>query len=136
MRRAAAALVALVALGLAGCADAPPAPLSAPTPTTLEGVYWRLDELAGEPQAAGVSLTFDGDRLRGEGPCNRYFGGYLVEDDMLAVGAVAATRRACPNLALEQRYLASLTEVQTYRIEHGALTLFDREGAPLMRFRG
>jgi heat shock protein HslJ len=132
MRRTAA----LVALGLAGCADAPPPPLGAAAPTTLEGVYWRLTEFMGETAEPGVSLTFDGDRLRGEGPCNRYFGAYVRENDAIGVGAVAATRRGCPNLGFEQRYFAMLTEVKDYAIDHGALVLFDADGAPIMRFRG
>jgi heat shock protein HslJ len=111
-------------------------PLGAAAPTTLEGVYWRLTEFMGETAEPGVSLTFDGDRLRGEGPCNRYFGAYVRENDAIGVGAVAATRRACDKLELERRYFVALTETKSYEIDRGALTLFDGENRALMRFSG
>jgi heat shock protein HslJ len=126
----------LALLALAGCAAEPPAPLRH-GPETLEGVYWRLAEFDGEATDGGVSLTFDGERLRGEGPCNRYFGGYVLEDEgALGVGAVAATRRACDKLELERRYFVALTETKSYEIDRGALTLFDGENRALMRFSG
>jgi heat shock protein HslJ len=129
---------ALVALTVAGCAEAPPPALTRAEPKPLEGIYWRLSALGGEEPEPGVSLTFDGERLRGEGPCNRYFGGYVLDEGVaaLGVGAVAATRRACPRLDFEQRYFALLTEVKGYRIEHATLTLLDAEGAALMTFEG
>ena len=130
MRRLAAACAAMAG-GLAACA-APPPP--APPPGALQGVLWRLERLGGDPAPSGVTLAFGEGELRGAGPCNRYFGGFAREGARLALGPIAATRRACPGLDAEQRYFASLTEVASFVREGGRLEMRGPEGAPLLVF--
>jgi len=70
--------------------------------------------------------------VAGFGPCNRYFGAYRRDGAALSVGPIAATRRACADLALEERYFAALTDVTGAAVEGDTLTLRDDGGAALM----
>jgi len=122
------ALAALAALALAGCATPPP-PAAAPS---AEGATWMLSRLGEEAVTAPVSFTVTGERVAGFGPCNRYFGAYRRDGAALSVGPIAATRRACADLALEERYFAALTDVTGAAVEGDTLTLRDDGGAALM----
>lgn len=130
MRAPCSVLAALAALTLAACAaGAPPAP----PPEPFRGV-WRLVELDGAPAAFPITLTVGAARVEGVAPCNTYFGAWSRTGDALTVGPLAATRRACPDLALEQTYLGLLTDTASAEGGGGALTLRDAGGRPLMRF--
>lgn len=126
---------ALAILAVAGCAATAPAPEPG-APPALEGVLWRLAEFDGAAVNTDVTLAVADDRVRGAGPCNRYFGGFAQEGAVVAIGPVAATRRACPRLELEQRYFAALTEAASAEVAGHRLTLLDRNGAALMAFEG
>jgi Heat shock protein len=129
-RRAASALAAAAAL--AACAAPAPQPAG---PPALQGVLWRLDRLNGEPVEPVITLAFGAEELRGAGPCNRYFGAWAQEGDRLALGPIAATRRACPDLDLEQRYFAALTDVAAFSGDRRRLVMRDAEGEARMEFR-
>jgi heat shock protein HslJ len=128
---AAAAAAALTA----ACAGAPPPPAS--PSAGLSGTGWSLATLAGEPVSAPVSLRFDGDRVEGRGPCNRFRGGYQEGPGAaLRIGPVAASRAACPDLALEDRFFGALTDAARADLAPGVLTLSGADGAPLMTLTG
>jgi heat shock protein HslJ len=123
--------VALVAPLLAACA-APPPPAAAPS--GLVGTSWRLTEFVGEAVARPVTLNFEGERARGEGPCNSYFGAWRLDGAAVEIGPVAATRRACRDLSFEQGYFGALTDVASADIGAETLALRGADGAVLMRF--
>ncbi len=125
-------LLALAALGLAGCAAAPPPAAPPAAATVTEGATWMLSRLGDEAVTAPVSFTVKGERVEGVGPCNLYFGAFRRDGAALSVGPIAATRRACPDLALEERYFAALTDVTAARVEGDTLTLRDDGGAAVM----
>lgn len=125
MRAAPALILAVLS---AGCAA--PTPPAAPD---LPGV-WRLVELDGAPAGFPITLTLGADRAEGVAPCNAYFGAWRREGAGLSIGPLAATRRACPELALEQTYLGLLTDTAQAEVGAAALTLRDAEGRTLMRF--
>ncbi len=126
--------LAAAALALSACAAAPPPPV---IPATLAGTGWSLAALDGEPVAIPVTLSFEGDRATGRGPCNRYFGAWAEgPGDALAIGPVGATRMACPDLALEDRYIGALTDVARADRAENSLTLYGADGAALMVLTG
>lgn len=119
----------LLILPLAACAAPPP-----PAPTLI-GPTWMLVELANAPVTVPISLTLTGERASGAGPCNTYFGAWRGTAEGVSIGPVAATRRACPELPLEQSYFGGLTDAAEAVIDGATLTLRDAGGAVLMRFR-
>jgi heat shock protein HslJ len=73
-------------------------------PDTLAGSNWTFVSIGGTPVTADrpTSLAFDGTRFSGSAGCNRFGGGYTVEDRVLTAGRLAATLMACPGPAMEQ----------------------------------
>lgn len=127
-----ARLAAPALLTLAGCAAEPPV-AAAPTPAAADGSSWVLKEFAGGP-APRASLTFEGVRVTGAGPCNGFFGDVVREGDRIAIGPIAATKRACPELEAESAFLGALTDAWRAAIVDGDLVLYGEDGKALMRF--
>lgn len=126
----------LLALPLAAaCAMEPMTPAEAPAAPPLSGSTWMLERLGDAASPVPVSLSFVDGRLSGEGPCNRYMGGYEQTGAALDIGAVAATRRACPHLDIENRYFGALTDAAAVEVAGDTLVLRAADGAELMRLR-
>ncbi len=113
----------------AGCAVSAP-PASAP----LDGSAWVLTELDGA-SAPRASLSFDGARASGVGPCNSFMGDVSRVGGGLAIGPVVATRRSCADEAREVRYFSALTDVARAEARGETLVLRDEAGVALMRFK-
>ncbi len=84
----------------------------------LGGVEWVLTHFGWKdpaPPEPAITLVFEGERVSGSSGCNRYFAGVKAgkEPGELEIGAVGATRMACPEdqMALEGRYLEALGRV-------------------------
>ena len=94
---------------------------------------WMLLTINGEAIQPGVTLDLtDPARLSGQGPCNRWFARQTAELPALAVVAIGATRRACAELALEQRFLLVLSDMTLARISQtGTLVLTGPEDQSL-----
>jgi len=76
------------------------------------GHVWNLIEMNGAPVSTIITLTFpEPGKLTGDAPCNRYFGVMWGDYPWFRADRIASTRRACPNLALETRYLQTLRTV-------------------------
>ena len=72
---------------------------------------WRLIELNDQPFEAKVTLTFpEAGRIAGNAPCNSYNGSMTVPYPWFEAGAIAATKRACPDLAAESSFFTALEE--------------------------
>ncbi|MEZ5864482.1 MAG: META domain-containing protein [Geminicoccaceae bacterium] len=93
---------------------------------TLKAAAWR--------QAPG--LVFDGSgRFAGSGGCNRVMGGYTLDGDTIAFGAVAGTMMFCNGLMeTEQAMTAALGAARGWRVLGRQLDLMDDEGTLLARF--
>lgn len=96
----------------------------------LDGKSWRLLELRrDEPvlKSAPVTLVFDGSRLSGQGPCNRYFAGAEPGDypGSIIIGPVGSTRMACSagKMEFEQQYFQALSGVNRFSFSVGRLAL-------------
>lgn len=113
-----------------------------PALVQLEGTYWRLTHLGGQPvpiapQQREPHLILDPQsrRVSGSGGCNRLFGGYELEGERLVFGQLATTRMAClDGMETEAAFLSALGTVRTWRIAGPHLDLFDDRGGLVARF--
>jgi putative lipoprotein len=120
---------------LVGAAPTEPGP-------PLEGTTWTLARLGGAPVAVAggqqvPDLTLDAPMKRAAGStgCNRFTGGYRLDGERLTFGALASTRRICPEgMELERRYLAALGRVATCHMASGRLLLRDALGTIVAEF--
>jgi|SRR5262245_13564425 len=125
---AVAACLALTG-GACACRDATPASSGGLALAPLAGSPWTLVSLGGQPLPPGArppTAAFDGTRVSGFGGCNRYTG--EVEEKApgaITMGALAATKMACPAPAMEveARYLTALGQVTQYMLAGGRLVL-------------
>ena len=99
---------------------------------TLEDTYWALIELNGEPivrtagdKAPYLELSSKKSSAFGFGGCNRFFGSYEATDRSLKLGALGATRMACPEgMDREQELFTALAATRRYEIRGSELLLF------------
>jgi heat shock protein HslJ len=70
----------------------------------LAGGEWRIVAIDGTPlpERRPGTLSFDGERISGWAGCNRFSGGYAIENGRLVAGNVASTRMMCPPPLMEQ----------------------------------
>lgn len=99
-----------------GAPSATPAP-SAASPSKLANTNWKLTSVdafgTSNAPVGGVEITlnFGADNtVNGSAGCNNYNGPYQLNGDQLAIGALAATMKACPNeiMGQESFYLTTL----------------------------
>ena len=109
----------------------------------LEDRYWKLIELRGEPVAveegqseAHLVLHSEDQRVSGATGCNRLMGSFEHAEESLALGQMGTTMMACSSdsMALEQRFLEMLNEVDSYRVLVNRLELYGDKGELLARF--
>ena len=115
-------------------------------PAALAGTSWTLASLVGEdgamvPVLAGTTVTaaFGADGvLGGSAGCNHYGADYTLKDAKLTIEPAIRTEMYCGNpkgiMEQEDRYLALLANVTTYRVEGDRLFLSDRKGIDLLVF--
>ena len=124
----------LAAMLTAGCGSA--IPLDEP----IEGPVWRLDQLGGEPVAAGsdprrdpqVVFNRSSGRVSGSGGCNRISGTFTRTGVALRIGQMASTRMACADPtrgANEAQFISALQNTTSYRLAGpNRLALLDANG--------
>ncbi len=130
-----AAPIFLAAVLLAGCATKQPPPENA-----LAGGEWRLASLNGESVGAdsGATLAFPSNTsVSGSGGCNNFVGAVAANQGRIALGQLAATRKACPGPVMQREddYLAALSRATGYRLDGEDLVLLDATGASVLRFK-
>ena len=116
------------------------------TPAALAGTSWTLASLAGDDSirvpildGTTVTATFSVDgNVGGSAGCNSYGAGYTVDAAFLTIEPAIRTEMYCSEppgiMDQEDRYLALLANVTSYRMENGLLTLVDSEGADILVF--
>lgn len=121
-RAAIVATACISALAAAACANSAPR-------ADLSGSSWAVESVAGEP-VSGPTIEFAQDRISGTGGCNRFFGGYSVEDGRISFTGVGATRMACEPeiMAREDQFFTALNAAQSYNREGDRLTLTGANG--------
>jgi heat shock protein HslJ len=117
-------LAALAALALAACV----------TPALsgqIEGGDWHLIGLEGTPAPFRATIAFEGDRVGGQAPCNRWFGTNRAALPEVAIDAIGATKMACPDLAAESAWFETLQAMTRAELDQGHLFLIGAEGRVL-----
>ncbi len=85
--------------------------------------------------AQSVTIEFANGIVSGQAPCNSYSAPYTVTGSTLALGLIASTQMACPDLASETAYLAALSSVTGWSVDSsGDLVLTDASGAEVLRY--
>lgn len=96
---------------------------------------WTLETLSGAPFPAKATLTFPArNMVAGTGPCNSFHSTNVTPYPWIAFGPIAATRRACPDLAAEQLYFNALAQATIAVIDGNTLTL-SNEDTDLLVFK-
>jgi len=119
------AVAAVAVLILAGCGGDD----AATDPAALEGVEWTLAGTSAtdlDVSAAGITATFDGEKVAGFAGVNQYGGPYTAKDDgSLEIGEIASTLMAGPEplMKVEGAYLELLKGCDGFRVEGDTLTL-------------
>jgi heat shock protein HslJ len=90
--------------------------------------------LEGEPVAgvteakATIAFAEEGN-VQGYGGCNRFFGGYRLEGDLITFSAIASTRRYCEEtMAVEDALFMALGKVTKLKVSGEVLTLLSEDG--------
>lgn len=97
------------------------------------GVTWHLQAINGTPFPARATLTFPQEgRIAGDAPCNSYFAAQTVPYPWFKTGPIGATKRACPELDAEIRYLQGLAEMTLSEVAGDTLILSNEDGAQML----
>jgi heat shock protein HslJ len=94
----------------------------------IAGIDWHLVGLEGQEVAWDASLRFEGDKVSGKAPCNRYFGTNAAALPALSLGMMGATKMACPDLAAETVFFEALQAMQRVELDQDHLYLIGPEG--------
>ncbi len=98
-----------------------------------QSTTWTLRSIDGTPFAARATLTFPEEgTLAGEAPCNRYSGQQSVPYPWFSAERITATRRACPDLEAETRYLRALENMTLAEIAGDTLILSNDSGREMV----
>lgn len=127
---------------LAALAVAPAVSWSAPAPANfkLRDTRWALETLGGEAVSVAkveLVLASSSQQLSGHAGCNRLRGRYTQRGTQLALKPLTTTRKACApaQKALEERFLQTLSRIDSYRVEGQQLSLMQGD-AVQATFRG
>ena len=96
-------------------------------------VEWQLQEIAGERFAARATLSFPEEgKLSGDAPCNSYTGRQTAPYPWFQATDIAVTRRACPDLPAETRFLQELGAMTLAEVVGDTLILSDDDGREMV----
>ena len=94
---------------------------------------WQLTELDGAPFLARAVMRFpERGSVAGEAPCNGFTARQTVPLPWIEIRDVAVTRRACPELAEETRFLAALEAMTLAEVAGDVLLLSDDAGREMV----
>ena len=135
-----AGALALTLTAVVGCASYKGPKDSAPAvgTATLADTYWKLMSVDGvevltaaDSREAHVILRPD-HRVTGFGSCNVFNGSWQEEDGKIAIGPLAATKMACPDLNVEQKMVGALDGEVLTEIDGTTLYLTGADGTELV----
>lgn len=102
------------------------------------GKEWELTQLNNEQIPAGVRImiVFDeaNTRYNGTASCNDYNGIYKLDGGSLRLAAPVSTKKACPDMSWENKYLPLLTKIDAWRVTDGKLELMSK-GNIVLRYK-
>ncbi|NIN34520.1 MAG: META domain-containing protein [Gammaproteobacteria bacterium] len=104
----------------------------------LLGDEWIVEDIGnkGIIDFSRVTINFSEDgRIHGLAGCNQYSGSYQISGELLSVGLLISTRRACPEALMNQEaFFLELLQLATGFDfdEHGALIIKTKEGKTIL----
>jgi heat shock protein HslJ len=114
-------------------------------PPRLEETSWEVTGFNNGRQAvvsplAGTTLTlsFEDGSVAGHAGCNNFRGRYTTEGNRIALGPVAATRKACAEEGVmdqERQLLAAIESATTWTIDRDVLELHRADGERVLTAR-
>jgi putative lipoprotein len=112
------------------------------TSATLLDTHWRLtrlgEQLVENPVGANavhIALQSQNTNVTGNSGCNRMFGRYALENDMLKFDGLGGTKMFCEaRMDLEQRFTNALLSVMRWKITGTTLELLDERGTAVATF--
>ena len=95
---------------------------------------YKLQEINDTPFSAAATITFPTEgHIEGTGPCNRYSTTQTAPYPWFETGPIAATKRACPDLAAEADFFATLTRMTLIEVA-GPHLLLTNDAGEMMSF--
>lgn len=97
---------------------------------------WKVTHLHEAPFDGRATLQFPRiGQITGNAPCNSYSTDMHVPYPWFGTGPIAATKRACPDLALEAAFLDALAKATISNVTSDVLTLSNEAGDVLLTFK-
>lgn len=94
---------------------------------------WALQSLDGSDFAARATLTFpEPGRIAGQAPCNAYTGKMEAAYPWWETAALISTKMACPDLSVEDAFLAALAHMTQSEVLGDTLILRDGKGREMV----
>lgn len=114
--------------------------LSACSDETISGFVdteatYRLTSIDGVPFTAPATIAFkQKGRATGTAPCNNWSAEQLVPYPWFELGPIAATKRACDRLDVEQQFFGALSEMTLAEVS-GAILILSNDDGREMEFK-
>ena len=109
----------------------------------IEGPTWSLTDVQGldarllptGPRA--VTAQFEGGRVSGFSGCNRFFGGYTLNQDRLVIGQLGGSMMACDDAAMKVEGAVKRALYGTFRpvLNGDRLALMSEAGQAVLAFK-
>jgi len=107
-------------------------------PAPFQGTEWTLQSITGQDVASvGATAVFADDfTVSGFGGCNQYNGPWSLDQDTIAIGPLAATRKACAQdvMDTENAFLNAMESVDAMAITGQTLTLSASDQSAVLVF--
>jgi heat shock protein HslJ len=118
-------MILIAALGLSACVEPGHTGEAAPiTSADMAQMDWILSLVDDKPALYSATLNLsEPGKLRGEGPCNRYFGSVIREGRMFAPGMFSYTKMACEHITAETAFFQAMQGITTAQEGAGTLVL-------------
>lgn len=113
------AAVTLSALALSACATTP----TAGTTSIPMGDYVLVGIGGKVIDIRTTTLNLAPGKISGQAPCNRYNAAQTASLPNFTIGEIAATRMACPSMAVEAEYFEALRNSNKLSYLDGVLTI-------------
>lgn len=123
-----AAVTAVLLVPTTGWAE--PSPGGQWMPITIYGTSMALD-------AKGRVRFGSEGRIAGNGGCNQFSGTFSTDENTIAIGPLASTRKACAEevMNMEGQLFKALDGARSFRRKQTVLYLFDSAEVEIARFR-
>ena len=97
------------------------------------GRVWVLERIGETPASPGITLDASvPGRIAGQGPCNTYSAEQTAPYPWFSLGPIAATRRACPDMAAEAAFFDALRRATIAEVSGDLLILSNTDGLEMV----